>query len=441
MEIMAPTQSAIENNAEAKPLWPALLGLFFFGITFRSSSGAYLVGMITLFAWLAMSKRPSIPALPQRLISVSQLYLLVLGSHMLWTLAANEYDLFETFEGYRHYTELLLFIPFSAVIYHCRAYWLQILWVPVFAVVVRVLHRTDFSSLDTTLFYRWIYGFGQHHVTFGMQAMLAIIAAMALTHVSVSQFPSTAKRWTATAGAGCAVALLTQALITSNSRSGWGCLLIGLITLAYCSRKKITALNRKNKVLALFVFLLATTTLIGQNYEKIEHRLAKATQVDFAFTLSVDDLPRDRDVFFARRIHLTNFGWERWSERPLLGHGPAAIRPLLAADPDFHIHPHLHNTYIQVLAELGLIASIALLAVFSVLFYYFWQHRPTIGNTYRPIYNLIAASMLSLAVWSIAAFHLHSSDWRFIFAWYTAFAGFLIRQACSTEQSKNEPPV
>lgn len=429
------TQQATEATLK---LWPALLGLFLFAFTFRSSSGAYLLGLITLMIWLAASKRPSIPALPRLLITVSQLYLLVLVAHMLWTLALNEYELTETLEGYRHFAELLLFIPFSAVIYHCRAYWLQLLWVPVLAVVIRVLHRTDFTSLDTTLFDNSIYGFGQHHVTFGMQAMLTILTVAALATVSVSRFSTATKRAVAIVLTFSVAALLLQSLITSGSRSAWGCLLIGLLTLGYCNRKKISAMGARKKVLITMAFMLMGTALISKNIDRIERRLVNETAVNFNFTLAVDELPRDKDLFFARRVHLAYFGWENWLERPLLGHGPASVRPLLAADSDFNIHPHLHNTYIQVLMELGLLGSFALLALWAVLAGYLWQKRPPVGTRYRPLYNLITASMLSLAVWSVAGFHLHSSDWRFIFVWYTAFAGFLIRQAYAAEPAKEK---
>lgn len=434
MAISPLSSPATEHDKPALKLWPALLGLFLFAFTFRSSSGAYLLGMITLFVWLATSNRPKIPSLPTPLITASKLYLAVLLAHMLWTLSLNEYEITETLEGYRHYAELLLFIPFSAVIYHCRAYWLQLLWVPVIAVTVRVLHRTDFSSLETTLFYKWIYGFGQHHVTFGMQAMLAIIAVVALTPVTSKRFAPSFKQWAVTAGLIAAAALLLQALMTSGSRSGWGSLLVGLVVLLFCIRAKLIATSGRNLAAVAAVFFLVTAVLVGQNLNKIEQRLGSDTQVDFNFTLSVDELPRDQDLFFARRIHLTYFGWQNWQERPLIGHGPAAVQPLLAADPDFHIHPHLHNTYIQVLMELGVLGCFALLLVWAVFLYYFWPSRPKIGETYRPIYNLITASLLSLAVWSIAGFHLHSSDWRFIFIWYTAFAAFLIRQAQTEQQ-------
>lgn len=435
----------VEKPSQKLPtraLWPALLGLFFFAITFRSSTGAYLVGMVVLLAWLVKADKSRIPALPKPLIAASKVYAVVLCVHMLWTVAANEYSLYETIEGYLHYAELLLFIPFSAVLYHCRAYWLHLLWVPVLAVVVRVLQHTDFSSLDTTLFNKWIYGFGQHHVPFGMQAMLAIIVVMALTRAVVSAFSSKASRWTAAAIAVFAAALLMQALMTSGSRLGWGALLAGIATLAFCNRKYIVAINLKSKIITAIALLLLVTPLVSQNFEKLERRLAHDTQVDFNFTLSIEDLPRDYDVFFARRVHLAYFGWQQWGERPMLGHGPASVRPMLASDPDFNIHPHLHNTYIQVLMELGLIGSSALVVVMAVLFYFFWQIRPAPGQQYRPLYNLIAASSVSLALWSIPSFHLHSSDWRFVFVWYTAFAGFLVREAYAAkypETPKNTP--
>lgn len=439
MEITA--SGAAGEPRPTPTLWPALVGLFFFAFTFRSSSGAYLVGMITLLVWLARAQRPPVPALPTPLLKVSAAYLAALGAHMLWTLWLGEYSLWETLEGYRHYAELLLFIPFSVVIYHCRAHWRALLWIPVLAVVVRVLHRTDFSSLETTLFYKWIYGFGQHHVTFGMQAMLAIVAIAALTLGTAAAVRGARRQWAVRLGAMAAAALLLQALITSGSRSGWGCLLVGLTALLYCSRRQIfSALRSPRGATAATVLLLVAAALVAQNFEKIERRVARDTQVNFNFTLSVDELPRDRDVFFARRIHLAHFGLVQWRERPWLGHGPASVRPMLAADPDFHVHPHLHNTYIQVLMELGVLMTSVLALLIATLTFYLWRARPGWQDELRPMYNLIAASAISVVVWSLAAFHLHSSDWRFVFAWYTAFAAFLIRERAGRARESADSP-
>lgn len=411
-------------------LWPILVALFIFAFTFRSSSGAYLVGMIWAVLWYCRQDNSHVPALPQTLLKLCKIYLFLLALHSLWTLWHNEYSLRETLEGYRHFIELLLFVPFSVVFYHCRRYLLALLWVPVLAVVVRIIHRSDFSSLDTTLFHQSIYGFGQHHVTFGMQAMLTIIALVSLTPLTLSTIKTKPLKVITALSLLCGCLLITQALMTSGSRSAWACLVIGLAVLMIAQRHRLPALANWKGALLITLAIIGIANIVNSNYDKIHNRLVKDTQTNFNFSLSAAELPRDHDVFFARRVHLAHFGLEKWQQRPWLGHGPASVEPLLDQDPDFHIHPHLHNTYIQVIMELGVVTTIALVGVIAWLIICLWRCRHEISqNPFASTVNqMLAASSISLSVWSVGSFHLHSSDWRFIFVWYTSLAALLVRQ-------------
>lgn len=414
-------------SLSARQCWPALLGLFFFAFTFRSSSGAYLLGLLITLGWLYCSRQAPVPKLPAPLLNICKVYFFGLLAHMIWTLWLAEYDLIETLEGYRHFAELLLFIPLSAVLYRCRSYAFALLWVPVLAVVIRVLHRSDFSSLDTTLFSQWIYGFGQHHVTFGMQGMLAILVILAIAAPTVRAQSTQSKRYLAAIVIGATIALLTQALLTSGSRSAWGALLGGGFCLIILNRGQFWRLKKGPNLAIAGALITVLVGLICLNSHKLQERLVDHTKTDFSLTFSIDDLPRDKDLFFARRVHLSYFGFQQWLQRPLLGHGPAATRPMLNNDPDFHIHPHLHNTYIQVPMEIGAPLTLLLAGLFFVLNFLLWQSRPSALDSQRPLYNLIIASWGSLALWSTVGFHLHSSDWRFIVIWYLSYSALMLR--------------
>lgn len=417
-------------------------GLFVFALTFRSFTDLYWLGLLILVVTLVLDRRTKAPVLPHSIRNLSVIYAAIVSVLLFWTLSNNEYSAAETLLGFSHYFEFLLFIPVSVAMYRCKQRLLLLCWVPVLAVSLRILGHIDLEALDATIFSTAPYGFGQHHVTFGMQAMLALLIIAALTPATLK---SLATRQLPTRALVilllmAATALCLQALMVSGSRSAWGCLLVGLVTLAFCHSGNVLRSLAKNSVrLPLLALCALLLTLAYHNADIIKERLVSDTNTDFKLSLSIDELPRDYDVFFARRVHLAYFGLQNWQQRPLLGYGPVAVQPLLAKDPDFHIHPHLHNTYVQLLVEVGLVGTLAFIALFLLVAACLWRYRPADSHgMQRDIYALIIASTASLGIWSGASFHLHSTDWRFAVIWYAALAAAIVRE--SKYQADNPAP-
>lgn len=432
----------VDQSKGRSAVWVTSVGLFVFALTFRSFTDLYWVGLFLVFLGLAFNLTKKTPPLPKPLTVAATLYAASVFVIALWIITRQEYDLIETLQGFSHYFEILLFVPLSLALYHCKRHHLALLWAPVFAVSLRILSYTDLQSLDTTLLSKAQFGFGQHHVTFGMQSMLALLAIAALTPMSAQRVKpyGTARVASFWLLIFAVAALNLQALLVSGSRSAWGCLIIGLMILALLSWPKIKL--KRVRVVPLLIAGMLLLLLGYNNAATIQNRLLQDTNTTFNYSLSIEDLPRDHDVFFARRVHLANFGLEHWQERPWLGYGPAAVKPLINLDADFNIHPHLHNTYIQWLVEIGALGTVTLLGLLSLLLMTLWRLKSsTTCTANRATYNLVTASAISLGIWSVASFHMHSTDWRFAIIWYASFAAWLIREAVENKAQAANPTL
>ncbi len=412
-----------ESSAHARWLF---FGLFFFLFTYRSSGGVYWLGLILIGIWWALA-RPAAPALPRVLYRVAALYSLIWCGHAAWIFYRGEYGLWATLEAYRHYLELLLFIPLSVAFYHARQHLLALMWIPVLAVVVRVLSHTDYGDIHRTFFSAPGFGFGKHYVTFGMHVMIAFLTAIALLGMTRHWIAGRRFRVAYWVTVPFVLLLLFQALVTSGSRSAWLCVLVGLPVLAWLHRREL--IQRLDSALAKWVaagLVLCLVVIGSASLNKIQHRWSGMSDAGAGW-FSLDTLSREKDIFPDRRIYLSVFGIERWSERPVLGHGPSAVPVFLSEDPDFHVHPHLHNTYVQVLVEGGVVGAAAVVLLLLAIAHGVWRTRHGAGSRERDLRRWLTVVALCVAVWSLANFHLHNSDWRFTWNWFAAIGALLMR--------------
>jgi O-antigen ligase len=164
-----------------------------------------------------------------------------------------------------------------------------------------------------------------HYMTFAgvlLLANLVLIARFACRKPSLRDW-----RWVASA-------VITIALLASLTRSSWIALGVALFVLALLRRPK-------SVLVWMPVALVGLALLVAPVRERI---------------VSIVDL-QDRSNY--DRLSMLDAGLEMVTERPLLGLGPGMperlypiYRPLAAPR---HTVPHLHNTYIQIAAEGGLI--------------------------------------------------------------------------------------
>jgi len=294
--------------------------------------------------------------------------------------------------------------PSQAVIIAQLEWYSLLLFIP----AAWVLKRWE-KHLHWLLLIPGFNGFGLHHVPFGMQASLALISLATLGPAAVKSL----QRYripTAIALALCAL-LITQALTRSGSRAGVITLLVGLVVLIWLRRSDLTAaLKTPRGALSLTIGAVLMLGALGANYENLHKRFVVDSVHKASFSLSLDDMSRDKDIFPDRRIFLSAFGLEKWQEKPLFGHGTTSVKPLLKADPDFHIHPHLHNIYVQALVELGLLGTLTWLAVSLALLL---GVRKYARQQPKHLVGCFWATGIALAIWSLQSAEIHTANWRF----------------------------
>ncbi|MGB0867927.1 MAG: O-antigen ligase family protein, partial [Granulosicoccaceae bacterium] len=150
--------------------------------------------------------------------------------------------------------------------------------------------------------------------------------------------------------------------------------------------------------------------VVSANSQTLYKRFVVGAYLKADITFNLNDIPRDKDVFFGRRLYLSVFGVEQWLDKPLLGHGATGVDALLDADPDFHIHHHLHNTYVQTLAEIGLLGALAWAMISAVILLGVYKHGSRLGS---PALVNFFWTALALAVWSLQSAPVHVAYWRF----------------------------
>lgn len=102
-------------------------------------------------------------------------------------------------------------------------------------------------------------------------------------------------------------------------------------------------------------------------------------------------------------------GLEFWRQKPWFGWGPVETHRLMATD-DLHLK-HLHNTYLEILVQFGLVGLLLFVASVSLLLYQLWQ---VIARNRIPVdYGLfLFLSAIYGLLWSLFNFRIPNVDWR-----------------------------
>ena len=103
---------------------------------------------------------------------------------------------------------------------------------------------------------------------------------------------------------------------------------------------------------------LAALLLLGGG--EIKQRFAEGyASARLAFSAETDTPPRSAA---GERISLWRIGLHSAGEYPLFGKGPGSVSELVREDPVVARHSHLHNLYLQLLVEIGLVGLLLYLA-------------------------------------------------------------------------------
>ncbi len=282
------------------------------------------------------------------------------------------------------------------------------------------------SSLDSDTLGQLAHGLrsGLHFgkpIIFGFDCAVALLALVSLLHYLLSPAASRRhrRRWLLIALAGFALLLFLQGLVVSQSRGVWLAFLVALpFTLFLLFRGRQPGVPRGRATLAIIAGGVVLVILaLALNWNTIKERLAfENRELGIVVSQGLEQAPLGSATY---RLHLWRFGIGKWLERPLLGWGPGTTYAQIAAEdspglknPDGSSFDHLHNAYLELLFQLGLVGA-ALVAAIALLLLRRCLRGFRSGAIAKPLYAFLLGNFVLIAVYSLTDFrHLHW-NWRF----------------------------
>ncbi len=227
-----------------------------------------------------------------------------------------------------------------------------------------------------------IQGTMSSYMTYAAQLML--IGSLALAQLLFNR-PSWHTRWLVPA-----LLLLVAALVMTHTRNAWlgfaaACLvLLGL-------RRPVLLLAVP--VLALMAFLLAPPAVKGR----------------------MQSLVNLQDVTVQERLYMWRSGLRILRDYPFTGIGMGAMPQMYRryrdardpTDPNRQLG-HLHNNFVQVAAERGLIGLVWWMALWVTYFVHAWRAYKSLGQRAGPAKALVAGSLASVTGFLVAGCFEHN---------------------------------
>jgi O-antigen ligase len=211
----------------------------------------------------------------------------------------------------------------------------------------------------------------------------------------------------------------TQGLIISQSRGVWLALFFALPTIFLTL--KFTRQSKKLPKVSLMIPLAAVglvlALILALNWETIQTRISpEQTELGTVVSQGLDEAPLTASTY---RLHLWEFGLNKWLERPFTGWGPGTTHALVEAENNPNLRDdrnigfdHLHNAYLEVVFQLGLVGIMIIALICGLMI-------SKIMEAFRrqrlSIYFLafLFSNFMLIAIYSLTDFrHLHW-NWRF----------------------------
>ena len=232
--------------------------------------------------------------------------------------------------------------------------------------------------------------------------------------------------------------LIFQLLVITQSRGAWLAAGISTSVIIFISLSKGCTNKRYLLITAATIAAVALA-----NASIIKDRLSAEKKTIISITTSSNDaIPVDGSAGY--RYHMISYALKRWSERPLIGWGPGTmITQHFMADEftseidqlqasKLSTHTHLHNSYVTVLAQLGVVG-----AAYFIVLLYFSVHTPL--KAYRS--NKVNLNFLSLLyAILISQLILHATNARIDGLVYQLMLGLYVAY-CYSFKFKHARPV
>ncbi|MET0090966.1 MAG: O-antigen ligase family protein [Candidatus Thiodiazotropha sp.] len=258
-------------------------------------------------------------------------------------------------------------------------------------------------------------------IIFGFDCAAAILALILFIMIRLdadSPLPKGRRNW----HIGLAVAAIlffTEGLIVSQSRGVWLAILVAVPTVFVVL--KITRRSRRQAAIPVLKPLLALSLfaalMLAFNWNTITSRVTSEQQeLGMVVTQGLENAPLSSSTY---RLHLWQFGLEKWLQRPFTGRGPGTTHALVDADDNPGLRDergvsfdHLHNAYLEVVFQLGLIGIMLIALVCGLMISKLMEayRRKRVSLYYIAF---LFGNFALISVYSLTDFrHLHW-NWRF----------------------------
>lgn len=163
------------------------------------------------------------------------------------------------------------------------------------------------------------------------------------------------------------VTVFTVIVISTLTRGAWLGLGVALFVAALLQlQRKSSRGNLKNsawKVLLVAAVIVTSALFFGKD------RIIKRILTDKATYAQILTADRDKIPYTSVgvRAHMNIYGLQKWTERPLLGWGVGTADNVLDQDQRLKGWYHLHNGYVQILVEQGLLGFLLYAAGFIIM--------------------------------------------------------------------------
>ncbi len=327
------------------------------------------------------------------------------------------------------WVKLLLFIPF--------AYWAGgrpervrlLLFLALMGFAIRTLREIDWTGFDpsffTTRFENYLPA-----IAFGMFTGLGTLGLVALRARFWHPAPGGAPRWLRVALWLLLLAMMLEGLVLSFSRGSWISFAAAasfLIYLEWRLHRRAAPTHQASRgvrIAAAAASAIALAALVVIQHEQISERL-QADSETLASVLS-GDFAAVQSNSSGLRAHALRFAADLWSQRPWLGWGAGSSRyllshserPELMMDEDVWL-PHLHNTYAEILVQLG-IPGLALATAQVWLLARGCASVCRSGRMPGDLCRYFAVTLLFVLIWNLTSYRVVRHDYTFF---WIIFAG------------------
>ncbi|MEJ2325273.1 MAG: O-antigen ligase family protein [Chromatiaceae bacterium] len=368
-------------------------------------------------------------------------YLLV-HSLIFWLTAPSPTLAQEIARSGRDWIALLQFIPF--------AYWVagredraqRLLFLALVGFALDILRNIDWATFNAA-FFSTRFGANLPANAFGMFTGLGTLGLVAMRDRFWQCPPTRERQWPWVGLWVLFAVVMAEGLVLSLSRGSWlafAAALVVLLVAEWRGRDK----NQRSRVdivgtTALVALILAL--LVGLNAGSIKGRVA-------ADSGTIDQITQGRITAppsgsGGLRLHVWRFGLAKWAERPWFGWGAGSSYYLIehSGRPDIRDGAfwldHLHNTYLEILVQLGAI-GFGLISLMLLVLVRGVAQECRSGRMSGDLCRLFAASLAFVLVWNLFEYRVVKHDWTFFWILFAGTA-YSFRLRTSREGEATDP--